>query len=212
MKTTPALNPIASAISGSSSPATSAGRLFAQSETDASTALEMSARALGDAPSYDAYTAHRVEWVNGYCEVKPQAKGQSADKAFNRFKDRLVEAFAITIPKAVSASATKKAEERAKKAEAIAAKYKAVSDDELHLMITRAYEQASRTPLASDALIKELRKVLKDRTKTETDAVKAELKTARDVVIKAVKECSNIEKLTLAAEILSPANDVSVSE
>ena len=103
---------VAQAISAS--PAIQAGRLFAQSETDASSALELSARALGDTPSYEAYTAHRVEWVNGYCEVKPQAKGQSADKAFNRFKDRLVDAFAITIPKATSASATKKAEERAK--------------------------------------------------------------------------------------------------
>lgn len=201
---------IAQAISGS--PAVQAGRLFAQSETDASSALELSARALGDTPSYEAYTAHRVEWVNGYCEVKPQAKGQSADKAFNRFKDRLVDSFAITIPKATSASATKKAEERAKKAEELQAKYAGVSDDDLHQRISRAYEQAARTPLASDALIKELRKVIKERTKADTDQAKAELKEARDVVIKAVRSCADMTKLDLALEILSPDTDVSVTE
>lgn len=195
----------------SASPAIQAGRLFAQSETDATSALELSARALGDTPSYEVYTAHRIEWVNGYCEVKPQSKGQSADKAFNRFKDRLVDSFGITIPKATSASATKKAEERAKKAEELKAKYEGITDDELHLRITRAYEQAARTPLASDTLIKELRKVLKDRTKADTDATKADLKAARDVVIKAVRSCEDRTKLDLALEILSPDTDVSVS-
>lgn len=201
---------IAQAISGS--PAIQAGRLFAQSETDASSALELSARALGDAPSYEIYTSHRIEWVNGYCEIKPQAKGQSADKAFNRFKDRLVDSFGITIPKATSASATKKAEERAKKAEELQAKYEGVSNDDLHQRISRAYEQAARTPLASDALIRELRKVIKDRTKADTDQAKAELKEVRDVVIKAVRSCADRAKLDLALEILSPDTDVSITE
>ena len=96
--------------------AAAAGRMFAQSEIDASESLEVFARVLTAEPTYDHWNNCRINWVNAYVSTKPQAKGNSADQAFRRFKTRLLDTYGIDAPKATSEAAEKKAAERAKKA------------------------------------------------------------------------------------------------
>jgi hypothetical protein len=186
-----------------------AGRLFAQSEVDAGMALETFARVVGDKPTYEAWENGRLAWVNGFVEVKPKAKGDAAYQAFSRFKNRLVDAYAIEIPKATSAAAEKKRAEREAKQAELMQRYEDQSDDALHTLITRAYERQAKNPLGSDATIKELKAVLKARTKDHQAEAKAALKARRDEVIKAVRECVDMERLDLALEMLSEENEVS---
>ena len=185
-----------------------AGRLFAQSEVDAGKALETFARMVGDKPTYELWENGRLAWVNGFVEVKPKAKGDAAYQAFGRFKNRLVEAYAIEIPKATSAAAEKKRAEREAKQLELMKRYEDQSDDALHTLITRAYERQAKNPLGSDAIIKELKAVLKARTKDHQAQAKADLKAKRDEVIKAVRECADMTRLDMALEVLDQGNDV----
>lgn len=188
---------------------TDAGRLFAQSEVNASTAFELFAQAVGTEPTYQVWEAERLAWVNGYTEVKPKAKGDAAYKAFGRFKTRLVDTYGIPIPKATSKAATKKAEERAIKLADTIKRYEATNTDQLHQLISQAYERQAKNPLGSESILKELKTVLKARTKDTEAEAKAELKAKRDEVIKAVRECSDITRLDLVIEMLDEGNEVS---
>ena len=69
------------------------GEMFARSEIEATEALEVFARDVGTEPTYETWNAARIDFINGYVMVKPQAKGDASDKAFQRFKDRLVDRF-----------------------------------------------------------------------------------------------------------------------
>ena len=191
------------------SAATQAGKLFAQSEIHAGQALELFAQAIGTEPTYQVWETERLSWVNGYVEEKPKAKGDSAYQAFGRFKNRLIDAYGIEVPKATSAAAEKKRAEREAKQAAIMQRYDGKSDDELHTLISQAYERQAKNPLGSDAILKELKTVLKVRTKDNQAEVKAELKAKRDEVIKAVRECADLQRLDLALEMLSDENEVS---
>ena len=198
---------VAQAVANSAS--VQAGRLFAQSEINATESLAIFARAVGDKPTYEVWESERLSWINGYTEEKPKAKGDAAYQAFKRFKERLVDAYAIEIPKAQSAAAEKKRAERETKQAEVLKRYEAQSDDELHTLIARAYERQAKNPLGSDSIIKELKTVLKARTKDHAAEAKAELKAKRDEVIKAVRECEDMERLTLALELFDKENEVS---
>jgi hypothetical protein len=191
------------------SAAVTCGRLFAQSEANASESLEMFARLVGDKPTYEVFEHERLAWVNGYVEAKPKTTSDAAYQAFGRFKNRLVDTYAIEIPKATSAAAEKKRAEREVKQAELLGRYEAKTDDELHTLITRAYERQARNPLGSDAVIKELKAVLKARTKDNQAAAKAELKAKRDEVIKAVRACDDADRLNLVLEMLDGENEVS---
>lgn len=186
-----------------------AGRLFAQSEVNASESFELFAEAIGINPTYQVWETERLSWINGYTEVKPKAKGDAAYKAFGRFKTRLVDTYGVPIPKATSKAATKKAEERASKLADMLKHYEDTSTDQLHQLISQAYERQAKNPLGSDAILKSLKTVLKARTKDTEAESKAELKAKRDEVIKAVRECSDITRLDLVVEMLSQDNEVS---
>ena len=60
--------------------AESAGRMFAQSEIDASESLEVYARVLTAEPTYEHWNNCRVSWVNAYVSVKPHAKPPACDQ------------------------------------------------------------------------------------------------------------------------------------
>ena len=190
--------------------AVQSGQLFAQSEVDASKSFELFAKAVGTTPTYERWEVERLAWVNGFVEVKPQAKGDAAYKAFGRFKTRLVDAYAIPVPKATSKAATKKAEERAAKKAEMLKRYEGKSVDELHQLTSQAYERQAKNPTGSDAILKELKSVLKERTKETAAEAKADLKAKRDEVIKAVRDCEDMSRLDTALEILSLDNEMSV--
>ena len=182
--------------------AISAGQLFARSEIDATESLEVFARTLGTDPTFDHWTNCRVSWVNAYVGVKPQAKGNSADKAFNRFKARLNESFGIEAPKAVSESATKKASERAKKAQEIEENYSKYSDSDITAMLQKAYAEQAQNPLKKHLLLSDLQKVAKTRTKAQNELNRDALKIARERLYALAKACTDPDLIDQASNIL----------
>jgi hypothetical protein len=76
MNTTPVVSSVIKALSDDQTmQAHNAGSMFAKSEIDADEALESFARALTTEPTYAMYEESRIEWVSGYLDIKPQAKG-----------------------------------------------------------------------------------------------------------------------------------------
>lgn len=187
-------------------PSAESGKLFACSEIDAHKALELFARDIGESPSYASWIASRTEWVNGYIETKPQAKGNSADQAFSRFARRLADAFGITAPKAQTEAATKKAAERQAKAEKLAEKYADRSTAELTESLKAAYELQAKNPTKKLAILKELEQVVKARTKEQETETKDALKAARSKLFELAKVCSDIERIEAACDVLDELN------
>ena len=180
------------------------GEMFARSEIEATEALEVFARDVGTEPSYETWQAARVEFINGYVMVKPQAKGDASDKAFQRFKDRLVDRFGITVPKATSEAAIKKAAERKAKEEKLVAKYSDVTPTLLRSQIEACYQTLAKNPdsKVAKAQAAELGKVLKIKSRETDKAERDEIKAAKDAIRDALKLCDDVIKLEAALEAL----------
>lgn len=212
------VTPVASAIKALSAEQTTqahnAGSMFAKSEIDADEALESFARALTTEPTYAMYEESRIEWVSGYLDIKPQAKGNSADKAFKRFMGRLVDKYGFDIPKPKSdnPAATKKREEReAKRAQTLAA-FEHMPTDQVRAELSKAFATLASKPdsKVAESAVKNLKAVLKERTKDETATLKAEVTELRQTIRGLVAGCSDIERLEAVIEVLSPDNDVTI--
>ena len=182
--------------------AISAGQLFARSEIDATESLEIFARTIGTEPTFEHWNNCRTNWVNAYVGVKPQAKGNSADKAFGRFKARLNESFGIEAPKAKSEGATKKASERAKKALEIEENYSKYSDSDITGMLQKAYESQAQNPLKKYPLLGELQQVAKTRTKAQNELNRDALKIARERLHALAKACTDSALIDQASDLL----------
>ena len=176
---------IAAAVTG----AFAAGEMFARSEIDADEALEMFARVVGAEPSYEVWQAERINFVNGYVTIKPQAKGNSADKAFERMKKRVVEKFAIVVPASTGAAATKKAAERKAKDAKLLEKHSSATPTMLRAQLEAAYTTLAKQPdsKAANALVNEYKKVLKLKTRDSDKAERGEIKTIKDEIREAMK-------------------------
>ena len=186
--------------------ANEAGKLFAVSELDAAKSLEMFARTVGENPEYDTWKANRIDWVNGYTDAKPQAKGNSADQAFARFARRLTDTYGINAPKAQTEAAVKKAAERQAKAEQLAGKYADHSTESLTSKLRQAYELQAKNPTRKLATLKELEQVVKARTKVEEAGQREELKAARTRLFDLAKACTELERIEAASDVLDQAN------
>jgi hypothetical protein len=186
--------------------ANEAGKLFAVSELDAAKSLEMFARTLGETPDYATWVANRTDWVNGYTEAKPQAKGNSADQAFARFARRLTDTFGINAPKAQTEAAVKKAAEREAKAEKLAGKYADFTTNELTDKLRQAYELQAKNPTRKLATLKELETVVKARTKEAEAESRDELKAARTRLFELAKACTDLDRIEAAADVLDEVN------
>ena len=215
MQTKPVVSAVISALSASqSSQARKAGELFARSELEADEAFEVFARALGEKPVYALYEGMRVEWIVSYTDTKPNAKGNSADKAFGRFMGRLQDKYAIEIqkPKADNPAAAKKRAEREAKREALLKAHEAIDTSVLRDRLTRAFTTLASQPdsKVAEAAVKNLKAVLRERTRGESEALKAELTAKRAEIRGLLSGCDDIERLDAVIDILSPANDVVV--
>lgn len=178
-----------------------AGKLFAKSETDADESLESFARILGDTPSYEHFESCRIDWLNGYCEIKPNAKGGSADVAFNRCKDRLVAKYNLVVPSSPSKAATKKREERATKQADLLAKYENVESSEIDNQIEKVYLDLAKNPSSKilKAKCKELEQVLKIKDKEIIEQVK----NTKAVIKEKLADCDDLEILDQIITLLS---------
>ena len=188
-----------------------AGEMFARSEIDALGSLEVYARTLGTEPTFEHWSNCRVDWVNAYVRVKPQAKGNSADKAFGRFKARLTESFGIEAPKAKSEAAEKKAQERAKKAQALEARFQAYSDTDLKGMLKQAYEDQAKNPMKKSALLGELERAVKQRMKSVEADNRDALKAIRTRLFNLAKACTDPIRIEAACDVLDPDNEITIN-
>jgi len=178
-----------------------AGKLFAKSETDADESLESFARILGDEPTYEHFESCRIEWLNGYCEIKPNAKGASADVAFSRCKDRLVAKYNLVVPSSPNKAATKKREERATKQADLLAKYENVESSEIDDQIEQVYLDLAKSPSSKilKAKCRELEQVLKIKDKEIIEQVK----DAKTSIKEKLAECDDLEVLEQIITLLS---------
>jgi hypothetical protein len=184
--------------------------MFARSEIEASEALECFARAIGTEPTYEHWNNCRIDWVNAYVSIKPQAKGNSADAAFKRFKTRLTESFGIEAPKAQSEAATKKAAERAKKAAELEQRFAQYSDADLTGMLRKAYEDQAKNPTNKSAVLGEIERAVKQRTKAQADNNRDALKATRERLFKLARECTDPIRIEAASDVLDPAYEITV--
>ena len=198
-------NPVSNPIENQ---AAESGKLFALSEIDAARSFEMFARAIGETPDYATWIANRTDWVASYVETKPNAKGNSADQAFSRFAKRLLENFpTIKQPaKSDNPAAVKKAEERAKKAEALAQRFDGYTDSQITGMLRTAYEEQAKNPTKKNALLKELEMIAKQRTKKAEAESGEALKEARTRLFDLAKAWNDVGLINTAADILDTAN------
>ena len=196
---------VAQAITQVIDQADQAGELFAKSEIDASQALELFARSVGTEPTFEAWTANRVSFINAYVRTKPTAKGNSADQAFTRFKGRLADTFGISAPKAQTEAAIAKRADRAKAEETLLAKHRQATPTLLKEQLKAAYQTLADQPTSAKlkAQTKELEKVLKIKTKDSDAQERHELKTLRDELREAMKNCADTDKLQQAIDILA---------
>lgn len=181
-----------------------AGEMFARSEIDAVESMEVFARAVGTEPTYDDWMAARTSFVNGYVAIKPQAKGDAADQAFKRFKDRLVDRFGIVVPRATNEAAVKKAAERAAKEAALVAKYADATPTALQSQLEATYQTLAKNPTSkvANAQAREIAKVLRIKTRDSDKAERDEVKAWKDSIRDALKTCDDVAKLEAAASIL----------
>ena len=215
MNTTPVVSAVIKALSGDQTmQARSAGSLFAKSEIDAEGAFESFARALTTEPTYATYEECRIEWTSGYLDIKPQAKGNSADAAFKRFKTRLVEKYGLDIPKEKPKSdnpvALKKAKEREDKKAKVLDSFSGVDTGELKTRLSQAFATLASKPdsKVAEAAVKNLKAVLRERTKDDSAALKAEVSEKRQTIRGLLSGCSDIERLDAVIDLLSPDNEV----
>jgi len=219
------VTPVASAINalseGQAEQAMSAGSLFAQSEVNVAKAFEQFASALTTKPTFEIYEAARVKWVSGYLAIKPNLKADSCNQAFKRFKDRLVQAIAFDVdlgslkadkPKSDNPVSIKKAQEReTKKAQTLAA-FESMPTDQVRAELSKAFATLASKPdsKVAESAVKNLKAVLKDRTKDETATLKAEVKGLKQTIRGLLAGCSDTERLAAVIEVLSPDNDVTI--
>lgn len=204
------MSTVANQIRATIEGADQAGRMFAKSEIDALGSLEVYARTLGTDPTFEHWSNCRVDWVNAYVSIKPQAKGNSADKAFGRFKARLTESFGIEAPKAKSEAAEKKAQERAKKAQELEQRFSGYSDTDLNGMLKKAYEEQAKNPMKKSALLGELERAVKQRIKSVESENKDILKAIRARLFELAKACTDSTRIQAACDVLDPDFEISV--
>jgi len=186
------------------------GKSFAKNKFEKLEIARSYSRMLGTSPTYEQWESARVNWVSGHAEENPELTGNAHDAAWNEFATLLNSLFGQTKPKSTNPVSTKKADERAKKAEDLLEKYKDVKVYELRDMLTKSFEALAKNPENKDnkKKNKEVDQALKLRTTEENKAHGEELKTLRTQAKELVGKCTDIEKLEAVMEILDQDTDL----
>ena len=165
---------------------------------------------LGTDPTYEQWESARINWVSGHAEENPELTGNAHDAAWGEFSKLLSDLFGQTKPKSTNPVSTKKAEERAKKAEEVLEKFKDKKVYELRDMLTKSFEALAKNPENKDnkKKNKEIDQALKLRTTEENKAHGEELKALRTQAKELVGKCTDIEKLEAVMEILDQDTDL----
>jgi len=203
-------NPIEALSFDQKNVAADCGKSFAKNKTERIEIARSYSRMLGADPSYEQWEAARISWVSGHAEENPDLTGNAHDAAWNEFAKLLNDLFGQTKPKSTNPVSTKKAEERAKKAEELLEKYKDMKVYELRDMLTKSFEALAKNPENKDnkKKNKELDQILKIRTTEENKAHGEELKELRSKARELVGKCTDIEKLEAVIDILDVDTDL----
>jgi len=213
MSQAPQQQPVASAISAISDTqqhtARSCGSRWGKNKLERLEVAREYSRSLGENPTILQWEAHRIEFVNGYVESNPDNMGNSADVAWKEFAAYLYTLFSVQKPTGPkSEGAKKKREERAKKQEAILAKYEDKSAADLRGMRAAALQKAAAGSEIAEKIAAELKKVLRIKTADENAEIAEERKELRAQVRSAAGKCTDLDKLRAALEILDDDTDL----
>jgi hypothetical protein len=126
----------------------------------------------------------------------------------------LREKYPLDIQKPVSdnPAARKKAAEREAKHAEILKAHEGINTGELRARLAQAFTTLASNPdsKVASASVKNLKAVIRERTKDESAALKADLTAKRTEIRGLLSGCDDIERLDAVIEILSPENDVSI--
>jgi hypothetical protein len=181
-----------------------AGFQFAKNQLANIETASTYAAMLGTDPTLDAWEAGRIDWVSGYVDANPHNTGNAADKAWQRFADLLDSLFGMVKPKSTNPAAEKKRAERLQKMEDLLAKHGDLTPTMIRAQIEAAYQTLAKNPSNKEAAkqVKELDKVLKVKTATESKEQSEELKTLRGAVKAEAGKCTNLDILQQVLDIL----------
>jgi hypothetical protein len=212
MSKAPQQNPVAAAIDDISSTqhetARACGTRWSANKLERIEIAADYSRSLGTSPSFDVWEAHRIDWVNGYVAANPNNTGNAADAAWTDFAGVIKALYALTKPKSDNLGADKKRDERAKKAEALLAKYQGKTAADLRGMRAAALQSAAKGSELAEKIAAELKKVLRVKTSAEDAAIGEVRKGLRTQVKTAAGKCTDLDKLRAALEILDDGTEL----
>ena len=191
--------------------ASDCGKSFAKNKFERIEIAKSYSRMLGTDPTYEQWESARISWVAGHAEENPELTGNAHDAAWGEFAKLLSDLFGQTKPKSTNPVSTKKAEERAKKAEEVLETFKDKKVYELRDMLAKSFEALAKNPENKDnkKKNKEIDQALKLRTTEENKAHGEELKALRTEAKALISKCTDIEKLEAVKEILDQDTELS---
>ena len=213
MSQVPQQHPVAAAIDAISSSqhetAKNCGSRWGKNKLEQLEIATDYARSMGTTPTIHVWEAMRIDWVNSYVDSNPNNTGNASDAAWGEFAGYLEKLFSLTKPSAPkSKGAAKKREERAKKEQALLAKYQDKTAADIKGMRAAALQKAAAGSDLAEKIATELKKVLRAKTRDEDAAIAEERKALRVQVKAAAGKCTDLDKLQAALEILDDGTDL----
>ena len=213
MSQVPQQHPVAAAIDAISSSqhetAKNCGSRWGKNKLEQLEIATDYARSMGANPTIHVWEAMRIDWVNAYDDSNPNNTGNASDAAWGEFAGYLEKLFSLTKPSAPkSKGAAKKREERAKKEQALLAKYQDKTAADIKGMRAAALQKAAAGSDLAEKIATELKKVLRAKTRDEDAAINEERKALRVQVKAAAGKCTDLDKLQAALEILDDGTDL----
>jgi hypothetical protein len=150
------------------------------------------AKVLGSVPTYAQWNTVKQMWCRKYMGQVPQANEESTQKQWERLVKRMAKEVGLAKPSAPSKAAVAVSEKRAKQK----AELEAMLDSQLADRLA-AYKANDNFTEAN-----KVKAEIKRREKEANAGIEEEVKSARDLVIKQIKLCGDIDLLNQISEML----------
>lgn len=150
------------------------------------------AKVLGSAPTYAQWNTVKQMWSRKYMGQVPQANEESTQKQWERLAKRMAKEVGLAKPSAPSKAAVAVSEKRAKQKAELEAMPDSLLSDRL-----AAYKAVDNFTEAN-----KVKAELKRREKEANAGIEEEVKSAREIVIKQIKLCGDIDLLNQISEML----------
>lgn len=150
------------------------------------------AKVLGSAPTYAQWNTVKQMWSRKYMGQVPQANEESTQKQWERLAKRMAKEVGLAKPSAPSKAAVAVSEKRAKQKAELEAMPDSLLSDRL-----AAYKAVDNFTEAN-----KVKAEIKRREKEANAGIEEEVKSAREVVIKQIKLCGDIDLLNQISDML----------